>query len=227
MNIYQTNHLEDYVEEIYHSIGINSPSQLNIIDIAARLNIWIYFSNFSSRAIDRDGLYSINIDRRLSKAKQWEEFGHEMAHLLRDAGNQLTLPSHIVNYQEVKANSFALEFCIPTFMLLSISLPIVRKDAIDTITEKFNVTPSFAEKKLVRFENKSIQSIKDALHSYYASHEEEIKSKYGASHIERVDDQIRLLRLDGSLIKIFYDYGHKEEHDKITHSLSFFNKYKY
>lgn len=222
MNTYQMSHLEDFVKGLYTSIGIEKPSQLNIFEITYKLNIWLYYSNSNSRALNRNGLYSINIDQRVSKERQWEDFGHELAHLLRDAGNQLRLPDHMIHYQEAKADVFALELCVPTFMLLDISLPIIRNEAVNLIVETFNVSPVSAEKKLSRFENRKFQSIKEATSQYLQYYEQEIISKYGGNHIERLDDQVLILSIDGNLVKVLYDYGH----NKMDYSTSFLNKYK-
>jgi Zn-dependent peptidase ImmA (M78 family) len=145
--------LESWIENLYKHLSISTPEQLNMIDIAAKLQIWLHFVDTESAALDRDGLYSLIIDRRLSKEQQWEDFGHELGHILRHAGNQMMLPYSMVKLQEAQANNFALHFCVPTFMLLQRPIPRLEREFIYDICTTFNVTYPFAKKRLAHFEN--------------------------------------------------------------------------
>ncbi|WP_225434113.1 ImmA/IrrE family metallo-endopeptidase [Peribacillus tepidiphilus] len=148
--IYTT--LEDYITKLYQELDIHVPNQLDMIDISVKLNIFLHFEDVNSAAVDRNGLYSMIIDRRLSKQKQWQDFGHELCHILLHAGNQLAMPRDFVKLQEAKANNFALHFCVPTFMLLNIPLPKTRNEFIYIISETFNVEYNFAMRRLEHFE---------------------------------------------------------------------------
>jgi len=158
MFTYQTTPLEDWIESLYKQLRIHHPYELDMELIAERLDIWLYFEEMSSRALDRNGMYSMIIDRRLTPAEQWQDFGHETCHLLRQAGNQFLLNHSMVELQETRADSFAYHFCIPTFMLLYTSLPTSRNEAITLVTETFNVTPEFAQERLIRFEKQLLTS---------------------------------------------------------------------
>lgn len=148
MSNYQMTPLEDYVKELYQRAGIMESYQLDMLDIAEKLNVWIHFMDMESQAIDRNGLNSIVINRRLSPAEQWQEFGHELCHVLRHAGNQLSSPIGFIKYQETQAEHFAQHFCIPSFKLSELGLPKTQSEAIALICDKFNVTPSFASERL-------------------------------------------------------------------------------
>lgn len=141
--------LEDYVKELYQRAGIMESYQLDMLDIAEKLNVWIHLMDMESQAIDRNGLHSIVIDRRLSPAQQWQDFGHELCHVLRHAGNQLRSPIGFIKYQETQAEQFAQHFCIPSFMLSEFGLPKTKVEAIVLFCDTFNVTPSFASERLV------------------------------------------------------------------------------
>lgn len=157
---YITSLLEDWIEDFYKNIDIYHPRQLDLLDIASRLGLYIHFENFSSRVYAGE----IIIDSRLSPEKQWEDFGHELCHLVRQEGNQLLLMNNsLLDIQEAKAENFALHFCVPTFMLLNfeISNYVNLKDGIKFISERFNVTQSFAQKRLSHFRNQIQQSISD------------------------------------------------------------------
>lgn len=145
---YRFTPLESWIERLYNHLSISTPEQLNMIDIAAKLQVWLHFADIESTAIDREGLYSLIIDRCLSKQQQWEDFGHELCHLLRHAGNQMMLPDSMVELQESQTNNFALHFCVPTFMLLKRPIPCLKHEFIEDICTTFNVTYLLAEKSL-------------------------------------------------------------------------------
>ncbi|MCY1631342.1 MULTISPECIES: ImmA/IrrE family metallo-endopeptidase [Bacillus] len=54
----------------------------------------------------------IILDSRLSPPEQWKEFGHELCHVLRHEGNQLTMSPLSAELQEMQANVFAYKFCV-------------------------------------------------------------------------------------------------------------------
>lgn len=58
----------------------------------------------------------------------------------------LKTPPLFREYQEWKANNFALQACVPTFMLNKIKLPINEEKAINKISLLFNVEYDFAQK---------------------------------------------------------------------------------
>ena len=151
---YHTTLLEDTVKQIYFHLDIYHPRQLDILEIAHLLNVKIYFENISSRTYQGE----IIIDSRLSSEEQWEDFAHELCHVLLHYGNQiLYINSLFLEYQEWKADNFALHFCIPTFMLQRYEIASI-PDGIPFITNKFSVRQEIAEKKLVHFRNQLITS---------------------------------------------------------------------
>jgi Zn-dependent peptidase ImmA (M78 family) len=166
---YYTTQLEDYTQNLYQSLAIFVPEQIDIMKIAQNFNIWVYFAPMGSHAIEHDGLSSIVLDNRKSSQEQFEDFGHELAHILYHAGNQLAMPKMFLDYQEAKANNFAMQFCIPTFMLRKLTLPVIRSEAIDMLSTMFNVTPELADKRLVRYQQQVLASrYHDAVRAQYA-----------------------------------------------------------
>lgn len=129
------------------------PGQIDMQKIAQKLNIWLHFAPYGSRAIFRDNLPSIIIDNRKTIHHQWEDFGHELCHILFHVGNQLHIPKMFLDYQEAKANNFMLQFCIPTFMLRKLDLPNTKLEAICLLVETFNVSFETAHKRLLYYEN--------------------------------------------------------------------------
>jgi len=119
-------HLEDYIRDLYISIGVTSPEHLDMKIIASRLGFSLFFSPFDSVNIS-DVIF---IDSRLPKEKQWQEFCHELGHGNLHSGNQAKSSPLFREYQEWKANSFMYHACIPTFMLNKLVLPSNRDKAI-------------------------------------------------------------------------------------------------
>lgn len=101
MYMYTTTFSEDWIKELYGSIHIQNPSELSIKSISLSLGVDVLFKPISSRYIKN----TIIIDSRLSKNKQWEDFGHEICHMLRHYGNQLTMPKLYFDLQEGQAKA--------------------------------------------------------------------------------------------------------------------------
>ncbi|MDQ0860942.1 hypothetical protein [Bacillus sp. V2I10] len=75
---YVTTLLEDWIKVFYNNIGIFHPHQLDLLDIANRIGLHVELQDFSSRIFRNE----IIIDNRISSAEQWQDFGHELCHLL-------------------------------------------------------------------------------------------------------------------------------------------------
>lgn len=90
-----TTPLERRTRDLYYWLHIFEPSEINMFDIADKLNVWLHFVNRESRVAGRNGMYSIIINHNQSAQEQWEDFGHEVAHLLESTGNQLNLPPEL------------------------------------------------------------------------------------------------------------------------------------
>lgn len=149
-------HLEEYVKNMYLNFGFTEPYHIDMSRIASYFNIWVHYEDVNSMMIKHDGMYSIILDSRLSKEKQWEDFAHELCHVLKHAGNQLNMNKMFRELQEFQANQFMYHFCVPTFMLLKLDFPELRCHAAKMIAELFNVTEEFAAKRVELFEKRQI-----------------------------------------------------------------------
>ncbi|OES43522.1 ImmA/IrrE family metallo-endopeptidase [Domibacillus iocasae] len=146
--VYTKTHLEDFIESIYTNIGIYHPRQLTPEEIAARLGLVLDYVDGTSKCVELGQFSLIMLNQNLSSAAQWQEFAHELCHLLRHAGNQHNLPPFFLKMQEWQAKSFALHFCIPTFLLEKLDLTDNKKSAIGIIAQTFGVEYDFAEERL-------------------------------------------------------------------------------
>lgn len=141
-------HLEDYIYDLYKSIGITTPEQLDMLQIARKLGVEIIYRKtifrFENEIILVPG----------TTKEEWMDFGHELCHYLRHCGNQANLHPLFIELQEWQAENFTMHFCVPTFMLRKLKLPYNRQAAIYLISSTFNVDLAFAEKRLNRYINK-------------------------------------------------------------------------
>jgi len=136
---------------MYKKIAILKPEQLSAKVIAERLNIKLFHWERTSEAIMYDDMDAIFIDSRASPQVQWQDFCHELGHLMLHAGNQSYMPPLFVEYQEWKANNFMYNACIPTFMLDALHIQNMTNKEIHTVQKLFNVEASFASKRLQRY----------------------------------------------------------------------------
>lgn len=143
-------HLEDYIKSLYTSIGITKSEQLGIRSVGAKMRLKVIFAPLNSFTNE-----VICIDTRLSEQEQWQQFGHELCHVLWHCGNQFAIPLSFREYQEWKANNFAYHFCVPTFMLDEMKLDREYYKAIYQIQKAFNVDENFAKKRLDYYNSKT------------------------------------------------------------------------
>ncbi|MDR6553860.1 Zn-dependent peptidase ImmA (M78 family) [Paenibacillus qinlingensis] len=112
-------------------------------------------------AIEKNGLFSINVDRRLSAKEQWEDFLHELCHVLRHSGNQMVMPDRYVDWQEQDASSFQLYAAIPMSMLKKLSLPEQKSEMVAFLAEEFQVTYRLANERVEQIQRRVLQGILD------------------------------------------------------------------
>ncbi|QTD40596.1 ImmA/IrrE family metallo-endopeptidase [Sporosarcina sp. Te-1] len=137
--MYHYSYLEEYIIDLYKKNGINRPEQLKLDNVAKKLEIIVYTFGWPSEAVYANGRQYIYLNRYLSQEQKWQEFAHELGHILRHAGHQRKLHPLFVELQEWQANNFMFHFCVPTFMLQRIRLPTDINQAATLISETFNV----------------------------------------------------------------------------------------
>lgn len=144
-------HLEDYIHDLYCSISITTPKQIDMFTIAKRLNVEIIYDEKPIFYFDNEIIL-----KHTNKTQEWLDFSHELAHFLLHSGCQLDMYPPYQEYQEWRADLFALHFCVPTFMLEKITLPKWKDDAIRLIVETFNVDHEFAQKRIDMWQQKEL-----------------------------------------------------------------------
>ncbi|OUM86685.1 MAG: hypothetical protein BAA01_11820 [Bacillus thermozeamaize] len=159
LKYYYLTPFEQYVDNLLFSVGVNRPDQLKIDVFALKFDVWVHYLDMGSRAIERNGLKSIVIDSRLGPREQWEDFLHELCHLLRHAGNQICMKKSFREKQEAEAKLFTMYAGLPISMLRQIEWPKSNSDSeiLELWTEKFGITFRLAADRL--------QQIKRRIHS--------------------------------------------------------------
>lgn len=146
-------HLEDYIRDLLLSFSIRAPDTLNIQTISSLLKLKVVYGNVSFR------YNNYIVLKKDTPQREWQTFGHELGHALMHVGNQLLMPPPFREYQEWKANVFMYHFCVPTFMLEQIKLPMNQYEAISLIAHTFNVEYEFARKRLEKLIQKKRQRV--------------------------------------------------------------------
>ena len=146
--MYTYSRTETFIHHFLITHYINNPYQLSIESVADSMNLSVEYWEDTSESVCWRGKYKVFLKKRESKEQQWQEFAHELCHVLWHAGRQEHLATPFVELQEWQADNFAHHFCIPTFMLLSMDLPRNKKEAVGVIGEEFRVEPEFAEQRL-------------------------------------------------------------------------------
>ncbi|WP_346234548.1 ImmA/IrrE family metallo-endopeptidase [Lysinibacillus telephonicus] len=146
-----TNHMEDFIKEMYTRINILVPEQLQISIIAKSLRVNVLYWNEGSRALFLRGNPYIFLNNRLTKQQQWQDFCHELAHVLMHCGHQNRLPPLFIEYQELKANSFMYHACIPTFMLNELAINDYFYSTVLRVSKLFQVEYEIALKRLTQY----------------------------------------------------------------------------
>lgn len=149
-------HLEDYIQHFYNQLGIYSPTQLTEEEIAQKLDIAIYYWTESSQALFIKDHSFIFLNHMLLPNFKWQEFCHELGHVLLHTGDQMQLPYSFVEYQEYKANNFALHAAAPTFMIDQLDLPNTYQEAVRLLQDTFHISLTFACKRLDHYINNHV-----------------------------------------------------------------------
>ncbi len=141
-------HIEEYIYELYTSIGVENPWDIDMILIAKKLGVEVIYKEKPFR-FDNEIILV-----RGDKSEEWMEFGHEICHFLRHCGSQLDMHPLFIDLQEYQANYFSYHFCVPTFMLDKLF-----NYTIYDVMNLFNVEFEFASKRLEMYKNKFVDSL--------------------------------------------------------------------
>ena len=163
---YRTTILEEFVEATYEAIGITSPEQITVEQLSSRLNIWVHYGPVTSRALEAaGGMYSMFLADRLSPPQQRLDFLHELCHLLRHAGNQMSMRAAYTRMQELEAEQFVLYAAMPSSMVSRFTpiLPTMEA-AVPCLADAFNVPIEFAAKRVDQIKRRIVEGYRQNKH---------------------------------------------------------------
>jgi hypothetical protein len=164
---YLTNHIEDMVEFIYRSVGITSPEQLEVYNVADKLknyinNLQIFFVPLKTSFVRLDNHDTIIISDNLPLEEKWVKLGLMLSYVFMPTTNLFVTKDYALKHARIKAETFALNFCVPSFMLTHLELPKKSSDAINMVAKTFSVPYLFAAKRIEEYLNQWNESIKSA-----------------------------------------------------------------
>ncbi|TKI53617.1 ImmA/IrrE family metallo-endopeptidase [Lysinibacillus mangiferihumi] len=154
--MFYTTHTENFLKILYNRMDIFKPQQLNFTLIASKLCIRIiYWSDESQALFTKDKAY-IFLNEELTHQQQWQDFCHELGHVLLHTGNQQRMYPLFREYQEYKANNFMYHACIPSFMLDELEPSDL---TVENVQQLFNVEFDFAFKRLEQYRSKKLHML--------------------------------------------------------------------
>lgn len=84
------------VMNFYKSIEINNPYQLLISNISEKTYMPVMIWEHSSEVVRWRSKIKMFLNKDLNEQQKWQEFGHELKHVLLDVGRQELLPMSFV-----------------------------------------------------------------------------------------------------------------------------------
>lgn len=148
-----TTYIEDFIRDFYRKIGILKPYQLDFQEITMYLDIQLFYWPENSQALFFREVAYIFLNEHLTQQQKWQEFCHELGHVLLHTGNQQRMYPLFREYQEYKANNFMYHACVPSFMLDELEPTEL---TVENVQRLFNVEYDFAFKRLEQYRSKKL-----------------------------------------------------------------------
>ncbi len=158
LNYYEQTELELWIQDLYKSNGILSPSDISVKNLSKTLDIPISLAPGITEEIMRDELdedfFVIYLDSNKPPEQQKESFLHELCHGLRHVGNQVKMPEGLRQLQEEQAKQFVPYAAIPYFMIKDLGIHKYDRVIIHQFAEEFGVTHKLAARRLEQIKNR-------------------------------------------------------------------------
>lgn len=144
---------EHFIKNIYLRINILTPEMLNFQKISTSIGIQVFYWQDKSQALFFKDQSYIFLNEQLTPQQQWQDFCHELGHVLLHTGNQRRMYPLFREYQEYKANNFMYHACVPSFMLDELEPTEL---TVENVQRLFNVEYDFAFKRLEQYRSKKL-----------------------------------------------------------------------
>lgn len=142
---------EEFIKILYLKIGMTTPMTLTLKSIVKSLGIHVFYWPEKSQALFFNDTGYIMLNNNLTSQQQWQDFCHELCHILLHTGRQKHMFPLFREYQEYKANNFMYHACVPSFMLDEIEPSNL---TVEYVQQQFNVEYDFAFKRIEQYYNK-------------------------------------------------------------------------
>jgi Zn-dependent peptidase ImmA (M78 family) len=180
--------LEDWVESKYRSVGIFTPAELTIENVAAAFDIRVFqLPGAKEEALWDDRVAAIFLDADKPPIVTREVFFHELCHPLLHHGDQLGMSTDQRLHQEEQASHFQLYAALPFFMIRVFALPQLEVDIIHLLATEFGVTHGLAQKRWEQIHRRVYTA-----HSHYQL-VAEMRNKYKKSQPANWSDETKAL----------------------------------
>ncbi|MGG1249939.1 ImmA/IrrE family metallo-endopeptidase [Brevibacillus agri] len=143
---YKPTEIERRIQELYQSIGIGSPADIQEEQIASLLDIKLRYEDAPSFSFEKGKFRCIVIDNSLPADEQRKHFFHELGHLFRGhSGDQSRFPDLFKELLEEQAEHFAKYALMPYYMIQALPLPEYEWDFPHLIASTFRVPLDMAK----------------------------------------------------------------------------------
>lgn len=139
--------LENYVKNLYRNLSITTPDSINMNEIARKMNIHLHYWEETTETICYKGIFRIFLDKRLEDNKRWIAFACELCRVLKKDSQRLNSIPPGKAYLQLRERAFTGHFCVPTFMLDNLKLPLDKEQAVCCISKTFRVERALAEER--------------------------------------------------------------------------------
>lgn len=131
--------------------GIDNISRLNIRDLSDAFGITLFFWNCSPRIIKHSGAYYCVLDAKKPDVLQYEDFLHEICHVIFDEHLLATKKKELYINKERK-----IDFLVPLVAIPKFALDHIRGKTIWEISEEFNISHNLVRRRIEHIKSKMI-----------------------------------------------------------------------
>ncbi|WLR52425.1 ImmA/IrrE family metallo-endopeptidase [Bacillus tianshenii] len=157
--------LEEWVTKLYKTIGINHPEDLDETYICRKLNIYLKYKNMESHYLVTGRYQEITINAALPLHQKREAFYHELCHILRHTGNQITMPDMLRVLQERDARHFVRYAALPYHLI--VNYDIYATDATVHLSNVFGVTEELCQERIDKIKtNRKVKVVREGFNEY-------------------------------------------------------------
>lgn len=108
-----TTHTEDFIEELFVRMDILTPHQLNFHKITLHLGIQLFYWADKSQALFLKEQVYIFLNEKLSDQQQWQDFCHELAHVLLNSGHQGRMSPYSLSTKRTRQTTLCIMLVFP------------------------------------------------------------------------------------------------------------------